>query len=95
MTMQGVHIHKDLYLLPLGGCDVVLGGQWLCTLGPILWDFFELKMQFNRSGNKFTLKVEKGTANHIVSSQQMVHLINNQRFGVVAQLLQLKVIKQY
>jgi hypothetical protein len=30
----------------MGGCDIVLGVEWLCTLGPILMDFKELTMQF-------------------------------------------------
>lgn len=29
----------DLYVLLLGGYDLVLGMQWLATLGQILWDF--------------------------------------------------------
>lgn len=29
MTLQGVPIVIDLYLLPLEGCDAVLGAQWL------------------------------------------------------------------
>jgi hypothetical protein len=33
--------------LTLGGCDIVLGVQWLSTLGPILWDFVKLHMEFN------------------------------------------------
>ena len=36
------------------GCDVVLGIQWLITLGPILWDFKELTMQFNWQGSSIT-----------------------------------------
>lgn len=32
-------IHTDFYLLPLGGCDLVLGTQWLHTLGLAYWDF--------------------------------------------------------
>ncbi|RVW59679.1 Transposon Tf2-8 polyprotein [Vitis vinifera] len=29
------------------GCDIVLGVQWLQTLGPILWDFSRLQMEFS------------------------------------------------
>ena len=46
----------DMFSFPLGGCDVVLGTQWLHTLGPILWDFAELWMQFSINGTKHTLR---------------------------------------
>lgn len=39
LTMQGYHIDTNLYLLPLVGGDIVLGAQWLHTLGPITLDF--------------------------------------------------------
>lgn len=32
----------DCYSIPLAGFDMVLGVQWLNTLGPILWDFQQL-----------------------------------------------------
>lgn len=32
----------SFHLLPLGGCDVVLGVKWLRTLGPIVWDFMQM-----------------------------------------------------
>lgn len=35
-----------MHLLTLEGCDVVLGVDWLGTLGPILWDFINLAMKF-------------------------------------------------
>jgi hypothetical protein len=42
----------DCYAIPLGGFDVVLGVQWLSTLGPSLWDFNNLTLLFWR-GNEF------------------------------------------
>jgi hypothetical protein len=36
------------YTLALGGFDVVLGIQWLRSLGPIFWDFSRLAMSFWR-----------------------------------------------
>ncbi|KAM3243961.1 hypothetical protein ACQJBY_055715 [Aegilops geniculata] len=41
---------EDFLALPLAGYDVVLGTQWLVTLGPITWDFRALSMQFWRRG---------------------------------------------
>jgi hypothetical protein len=38
----------DLYVLPLAGYDLVLGTQWLVTLGPIVWDFQSRTMAFKR-----------------------------------------------
>lgn len=33
-------------ILPLKGCDMVLGVQWLLSLGDIIWNFSSLTMQF-------------------------------------------------
>lgn len=43
-------------LLPLGGCDIVLGVQWLKILRPIKWDFTHLSMQFVVEENDLSLK---------------------------------------
>ena len=50
LFLQGIPIEVDFFLLPLEGCDVVLGVQWLGTLGPILWDFGRMQMQFTIAG---------------------------------------------
>jgi hypothetical protein len=42
------HFSTDLYILPLDGFNIVLGIQWLRTLGPILWDFDNLMMWVDR-----------------------------------------------
>ena len=46
VEIQGETIAADFLVLPLRGCDMVLGVQWLITVGPILWDFMLLTMQF-------------------------------------------------
>jgi hypothetical protein len=38
----------DFFVLTLGGYDMVLGTDWLATLGPILWDFGRHTMSFWR-----------------------------------------------
>ncbi|XP_039834338.1 uncharacterized protein LOC120695086 [Panicum virgatum] len=42
----------DVYVLPLGGYDMVLGTDWLATLGPILSDFGRHTMSLWRSNRR-------------------------------------------
>lgn len=42
----------DIFVLPLGGYDMVLGTDWLATLGPILWDFGRHTMSFWRANHR-------------------------------------------
>ncbi|GKB11734.1 retrotransposable element Tf2 [Tanacetum coccineum] len=46
----------DVMLLPLGGCDMVLGIQWLATLGDIRFNFHELRMDFKYNNKRVLLR---------------------------------------
>jgi hypothetical protein len=48
IDIAGEVFHVDLYVMPLAGYDLVLGIQWLVTLGPIVWDFTKRSMSFTR-----------------------------------------------
>lgn len=54
--MQGYTFTADLLLLPLSGSGAVMGIQWFTTLGPILWDFKNLTMEFKQDGKKVKLR---------------------------------------
>lgn len=77
-------------LLPLGGCDMVLGAQWLSTLGLVLWDFQHLQMKFTAFGKKHTLKGGVTPEVQIVDAKQMSHLIQKTPQGVMAQVYSLQ-----
>ena len=49
-TIQGASFAADLFIMPLAGFDVVLGAQWLGTLGPVTWDFTARTMSFQHQG---------------------------------------------
>jgi len=55
-TLHGVEFKTDILLLHSGGRDLVLGVQWLSTLGVIKWDFQQLKMEFTYQGHFITLR---------------------------------------
>nr|DAD43229.1 TPA_asm: hypothetical protein HUJ06_001459 [Nelumbo nucifera] len=54
--IQGTTFVADCMVLLLGFCDVVLGIQWLSTLGPIVWDFQQLRMEFRVDGKKHVVR---------------------------------------
>lgn len=58
---NGSFFFKDtVKILPLGGCDLVLGVQWLRKLGPISFDYELLSLKFQYGGEEVQLQ-GKGT----------------------------------
>uniref|UniRef100_A0A2N9FBV1 Retrotransposon gag domain-containing protein n=1 Tax=Fagus sylvatica TaxID=28930 RepID=A0A2N9FBV1_FAGSY len=67
--MQGLHLKLTFNLLELGGYGIVLGTQWLSTLGMINWDFKNLMMGFMHEGKKVWLQGLKEKPNLIQGSK--------------------------
>nr|KYP37703.1 Transposon Ty3-G Gag-Pol polyprotein [Cajanus cajan] len=59
-TIQQTMFTSDMMLLSLGCCDLVLGIEWLITLGNITWNFDKLSMQFYAQGRKHVLRTSPG-----------------------------------
>lgn len=57
--MQVLEFVTNLLILPAGGCELVLGMQWLCILGDVKWNFSELKMEFMQRGRRVILRGSK------------------------------------
>lgn len=67
---QGVEFQADFMVIPLGCHDVVLGVQWLSTLGPITWDFLKLEMMFKWKKNKVLLHgIKPGSIQEVKSKR--------------------------
>ena len=45
-TVDDEQFLTDLYVLPLEGYDLILGCDWLRSLGPVVWDLSKLSMMF-------------------------------------------------
>ncbi|XP_050133112.1 uncharacterized protein LOC126609161 [Malus sylvestris] len=83
LSLEGYHCHTDLYSLPLGGCDVVLGVQWLSTVSPVLWDFQLLTMEFTKDHHTYKLSHQNSTTSGIqeVSLHQLDKELANSNLG--------------
>lgn len=65
----------DLYVLPICGLDVVLGMQWLQTLGPYIHDHKELTMEFSWQGSVVKLAGSREVGAHQSSTSQIHAMI--------------------
>ena len=72
IKMQGKDFLVDLHVLTLGGCDAVLGTQWLSTLGQISWDFKKLEMEFMYQGMIVWLQGIRPTGSVIQDGDQFL-----------------------
>ncbi|TXG66291.1 hypothetical protein EZV62_007566 [Acer yangbiense] len=66
IKLQRVTFIIDFFILPLEGFDIVLGKQWLRTLGSIEWNFEKLYMSFMWGSKKVTLKGINAVHNKVV-----------------------------
>ncbi|KAJ0018816.1 hypothetical protein Pint_12123 [Pistacia integerrima] len=68
------------------GYDVILDAQWLSTLGPILWDFSKLQMQFSLEEQHVCLKGLSKSANKIVSETKFQKEARRHNNGLIVHL---------
>ncbi|XP_028191387.1 uncharacterized protein LOC114377177 [Glycine soja] len=81
VEIQTTSFTVDLYVLPISGANIVLGVQWLQSLGPILTDYNTLCMQFFHQGRLVELKGENDTNLRQLSSPQFRRLCRTQGDG--------------
>nr|KYP31558.1 Transposon Ty3-G Gag-Pol polyprotein [Cajanus cajan] len=60
-----------MMLLPLVCCDLVLGIEWLVTLGDIIWIFDKLSVEFSINGKKHVLRGASFTNIKTIRKQQV------------------------
>lgn len=46
LLLQGFKFTNNFCILPVSGCEVVLGTTWLKTLGDITWNFDKMRIRF-------------------------------------------------
>ena len=83
ILIQGHVVIADFYVLPVAACHVVLGVQWLATLGPIETDYRNLTMTFTDGGTK---RMFQGIGRAGLEALSNKDLFNLQQTGLFLQI---------
>ncbi len=89
--MGDYQLDTPMYAVSMGVADIILGVQWLTTLGTIEMNFQELFMRFQSKGKVVELRGLKAKSSQMVSSHQMQKFLKKGVDGFVAQLCSLEV----
>jgi hypothetical protein len=77
----------DFFLLPMDVCEVVLGTQWLRTLGPIWWDFERLQMNFSWKGRRLDLRGLKPHVHRVVDNRVLGRELKRRKIGWLCHIM--------
>ncbi|PRQ60730.1 putative nucleotidyltransferase, Ribonuclease H [Rosa chinensis] len=86
ISIQDYSFTSSFLLLPVTGCDLVLGAPWLDTLGLIAWHFQEKIMGFFTNGQFHVLK-GLTTTHQSTHTQELFALIPSTHWDSTAQTL--------
>jgi hypothetical protein len=78
------HLKYHMFAIDMGFYDIVLGVDWIRTLGPIVMDFKELTMQFEQEGKKCRFQGITAGSLEIISSHRMEKLLKKGHFGIIS-----------
>lgn len=79
LTIQEVTMIEDLYVLTMEGANVVLGIQWLETLGAVTCNYKNLTMEFQHQGRHVCLQgdtpsqISNGSLKNLVGQEEMAY----------------------
>jgi hypothetical protein len=68
LQMGDYHLKTHILSISMGDCDIVLGVEWLHTLGQITMDYQELYMSFHQEAHTYTLRGLQAGSLEIISS---------------------------
>jgi hypothetical protein len=92
LTLGRYNLTQDFYVMDLPDTNVILGVQWLSTLGPITTNYKTMEMSFNsEEGKRVTLKGMTKNSPRVVSAKRMEAVF---RHGDVAYATECLVVTQ-
>ena len=73
-----------MLVVNIGGCDIVLGAEWLRNLGPVTMDFKELYMIFVKDYHTHTIKRIQARPLKLIDSHIMEKLLKMRNSCIIS-----------
>jgi len=86
LSMGEYVLSSPIISIPMGGADVVLGFEWIQSLGTIVFNFQEIFMKFYAEGKEVQLRGIARKPGKIISSNGMTKILKREQRGVISQL---------
>nr|XP_011471074.1 PREDICTED: retrovirus-related Pol polyprotein from transposon gypsy [Fragaria vesca subsp. vesca] len=93
IVLQGITLTNCFYVLPISGCEVVMGASWLKTLGDIIWNFETMVMKFQIGGKTECLQGLTTPQASFVSCKSMTKLLRKEREAMLVQVHSIATVK--
>ncbi|VFQ89741.1 unnamed protein product [Cuscuta campestris] len=82
LTVQGYNITTDYYVLPVAACQIVLGVQWMKTLGPVELDYQRLTLRFKIGDSSHSLEgIKQPNSTEALTDKELQSLHGMGEFG--------------
>ncbi|WVY98099.1 hypothetical protein V8G54_030250 [Vigna mungo] len=96
LELQGLNIQQEFLIFYLGGASVVLGLEWLASLGEVKADFGKLKLTIGRGESQrmdHAIHLKEGASILNLSSYKYSHLQKNEIKKQVLDMLKVGIIR--
>jgi hypothetical protein len=91
LNMGEYLLDSPMIAIQMGGVDIVLGVQWLQSLGTMAFNFQDPFMRFSSEGKEIELRGMQGKPSNVISSNNMTKLLKKGHNGIIAQLISIDV----
>ncbi|KAG8371792.1 hypothetical protein BUALT_Bualt13G0125000 [Buddleja alternifolia] len=89
--IQGSKFTYPMRLIKLGGCDVVLGGDWLRLHSLVEFDYHKMRLTICKNGKELIIKAITNSAKlQIISANSMGKFFKKGSYGLLGQLFLFK-----
>jgi hypothetical protein len=78
------HLKTHMFVVDIGGYDIVSGVEWWRNLGPITMDFKELYMRFVKDCHTHVLQGIQDGPPKVTSSHRMEKLLKKEHSGIIS-----------